>query len=163
MELTRSINQPADTDYDQTVTSEAVDFLGGRAVLKRPILSKLDAHEAIVKGLPSKALRHVVDSVTVLRLAEVLAAVGVSLRTMQRQSKSPKKVLSLEQSSRTWKFAEVLVRATEVMGSQVRAEQWLTTPATALDLHRPIDLLSSPAGVEAVEQLLGRLEYGVYT
>ncbi len=161
--MTVELNHPADTDFDRTAISETVELLGGRAVLKRPIFSKLDAHEVIVKGLPSKALRHIADSVTVLGHAEVLAAVGVSLRTVQRQSKSPKKMLSLEQSSRTWKFAEVLAKATEVMGSQVRAEEWLTTPATALDQRRPIDLLSSPVGAEAVEQLLGRLEYGVYT
>jgi uncharacterized protein (DUF2384 family) len=28
---------------------------------------------------------------------------------------------------------------------------------------RPIDLLSTPAGVELVETLLERIEYGVYT
>jgi uncharacterized protein (DUF2384 family) len=33
----------------------------------------------------------------------------------------------------------------------------------ALDDRRPADLLSSPVGVEMVEQLLGRLEHGVYT
>jgi putative toxin-antitoxin system antitoxin component (TIGR02293 family) len=36
-------------------------------------------------------------------------------------------------------------------------------PAIALDRRRPVDLLSSPAGTELVEQLLGRMEYGVYT
>lgn len=61
------------------------------------------------------------------------------------------------------KVREVLAKATDVMGNQVLAEQWLITPAIALDRRRPIDLLSSPAGVEAVEQLLGRLQYGVYT
>ncbi|MFH0343200.1 MAG: antitoxin Xre/MbcA/ParS toxin-binding domain-containing protein [Chromatiales bacterium] len=39
----------------------------------------------------------------------------------------------------------------------------VSAPAMALDQRRPIELLSSPAGVEMVEQLLGRLEYGVYT
>jgi len=50
-----------------------------------------------------------------------------------------------------------------VFGDQAAAENWLAKPAMALDERRPVDLLSSPAGVEMVEQLLGRLEYGVYT
>jgi len=35
--------------------------------------------------------------------------------------------------------------------------------ATGLDQRRPIDLLTTPAGVELVEDFLGRIEYGVYT
>jgi putative toxin-antitoxin system antitoxin component (TIGR02293 family) len=46
---------------------------------------------------------------------------------------------------------------------QAEAERWLTAPATALDQRRPIDRLASTSGVEMVEQLLGRLRYGVYT
>jgi putative toxin-antitoxin system antitoxin component (TIGR02293 family) len=36
-------------------------------------------------------------------------------------------------------------------------------PAIGLEQHRPIDLLTTPAGVEIVEDFLRRLEYGVYT
>ena len=71
--------------------------------------------------------------------------------------------LSQEQSGRAWKFAEILATATEVFGSQSEAEQWMIAPAVALDQRRPIDLLGSPVGLELVEQLLGRIEHGVYT
>jgi putative toxin-antitoxin system antitoxin component (TIGR02293 family) len=40
---------------------------------------------------------------------------------------------------------------------------WLERPALGLEQRRPIDLLSTTAGVKLVEDLLGRLEYGVYT
>jgi putative toxin-antitoxin system antitoxin component (TIGR02293 family) len=36
-------------------------------------------------------------------------------------------------------------------------------PAMALNQYRPIDLLRTPVGVEAVEDVLRRMEYGVYT
>ena len=49
-----------------------------------------------------------------------------------------------------------------MLGSQAEAEHWLSTPAMALNRRRPVDLLISPAGVEMVEQLLGRVERGVY-
>ncbi len=49
-----------------------------------------------------------------------------------------------------------------MFGSQDEAEQWLERPAIGLDQRRPIDLLSSPAGVETIEDHLTRLEYGVY-
>jgi hypothetical protein len=63
---------------------------------------------------------------------------------------------------RAWKFAEILAKATDVLGTQAEAEQWLERPAIGLDQRRPIDLLGTPAGVELVEDYLERLEYGVY-
>ena len=47
--------------------------------------------------------------------------------------------------------------------SQARAEQWLVQPAAALDRRTPLELLDTAAGVEMVEDLLVRLDYGVYT
>ena len=65
--------------------------------------------------------------------------------------------------AKTKSAAEILTRATSVFGSRTAAEQWLAQPATGLDQRRPIDLLTTPAGVELVEDFLGRIEYGVYT
>lgn len=143
--------------------TQVVRFLGGRSVLKKTITSKLDVHEAILKGLPGGVLSHMVKHAQSMKPADLGHAVGVSVRTVQRRAGSPEKPLSQDQSSRAWKFAEVLTTATDVFGSQAEAERWLTAPATALDQRRPIDLLASPSGVEMVEQLLGRLRYGVYT
>jgi putative toxin-antitoxin system antitoxin component (TIGR02293 family) len=50
-----------------------------------------------------------------------------------------------------------------VFGSQAAAEEWFEQPAMAFDQRRPIDLLSTPAGVEVIEDHLTRLDYGVYT
>jgi putative toxin-antitoxin system antitoxin component (TIGR02293 family) len=62
----------------------------------------------------------------------------------------------------TGKFAEILTRARTLFGSQTAAEQWLEQPATGLDQRRPIDLMTTPAGVELVDDFLGRIEYGLY-
>ena len=53
--------------------------------------------------------------------------------------------------------------ATEGFGSREEAPDWLQRPALALDGRRPIDLLRTPTGAEAVGDHLTRLEYGVYT
>lgn len=120
----------------------------------------------ICGGLPGHALKHLVSAVTIFRAPHhhtLEKAVGISLRTFQRRKDAPEKPLSVEQSARTWKFAELLGRATELFGSQAEAERWLEEPAMALEDRKPIDLLSTPAGVELVEDHLTRLEYGVYT
>lgn len=138
-------------------------LLGGARVLRRPLRSALDAHEMIVRGLPAKSLTHLIDSLVVIRrTASLEKAVGMSLRTFQRRQDAPGRPLSAEQSGRTWKFAEILATATEVLGSQEEAELWLERPATGLDGRRPLDLLATPAGVELVEEFLHRIEHGVY-
>ena len=45
-------NAPAERD----AFSQVVNFLGGRQVFKKAIASKLDVHEAILKGIPGGAL-----------------------------------------------------------------------------------------------------------
>jgi len=140
-----------------------VDLLGGARILRKPLKGPLDAHEMLLKGLPGRALGHLIDNLVVIeKTASLEKAVGMSLRTFQRRRDAPAKRLSQEQSGRTWKFAEILARATALLGSQEEAEQWLERPATGLDRRRPIDLLQTPAGVELVQDFLTQLEYGVY-
>lgn len=141
-----------------------VSLLGGDHMFSLAVRSPLDAHEAILKGFSNRALTHLVGNVAVMQQADIMEkAVGISLRTFQRRKKDDAtKPLSQEQSGRTWKFAEILARATRVLGSQEDAELWLSRPAIGLNRQRPIDLLATTAGVEIVEDHLERLEFGVY-
>ena len=149
---------------DAPAFKSVVDILGGPIVLKQRLTGPLDAHELLLRGLPGAALTYLVDSLALLHdPASLEKAVGMSLRTFQRRKGSPTKPLSQEQSGRTWKFAEILAKATAVLGSRADAELWLERPAIGLDQRRPIDLLATAAGIEIVENYLERLEYGVYT
>ncbi len=155
--------EPAIEDLE---IGRTVELLGGRRTLHRHVGSRLEAHDLLQAGLPGHALKHLVNYVAIFRVphhGSLEKAIGMSLRTYQRRKDVPDKLLSPEQSGRTWKFAEILGRAIELFGSQAEAEQWLERPAMALERRKPIDLLSTPAGVETVEDYLTRLEYGVYT
>jgi putative toxin-antitoxin system antitoxin component (TIGR02293 family) len=139
------------------------DLLGGSPVLRYAPKNTLEAHELLAKGLPARALTCLIDNLVIIEPGSSLEhALGMSWRTFQRRKIAPKKPLSLDQSGRTWKFAEILAKATSVFGSQEEAEQWLEQPAVGLEQRRPLDLLSTPAGVELVDRFLNRLEYGVY-
>jgi len=151
------------TSTETMEMQRVVDLLGGARFMPRPPRTPLDAHEMLLKGLPGRALSHLIDNLVVIeKTASLEKAVGMSLRTFQRRRDRPAKRLSQEQSGRTWKFAEILAKATEVFGTQEEAEQWLERPAIGLDERRPIDLLQTPAGVELVQKFLTQLEYGVY-
>lgn len=152
------------------IESERIGYLedvsnlfGGRRILRSEIESDLDAHALLHRGLPRGALTSLIDNLHDIPVVEVSEALGISLRTLQRHKNTPVLQLDVQQSGRAWKFAEILAKATRVLGSQDEAEQWLRRPAIGLDQQRPIDLLTTPAGVKLVEDYLGRLEFNVYT
>ncbi|MCH4547181.1 DUF2384 domain-containing protein [Rhizobium changzhiense] len=137
-------------------------LLGGSGILARRLTDVLDAHELLLCGLPASALDQLVGRLVVIGKSEFLEkTVGMSLRTWQQRKDNPSKPLSREQSGRLWKFAKILVRATDIFGSQAEAERWLTRPVVGLNQHRPIDPLGTPAGVELVVDHLDRLEHSV--
>jgi len=159
--MTAAAEKPAPKGLGNDLQKVA-DLLGGPRILSRRITSALDAHELLLDGLPGSALTHFVSHLLFIQTDSLEKAFGMSLRTFQRRKDAPDKPLSQEQSGRTWKFAEILAKSTDVFGSQEEAEQWLERPAIGLDQRRPIDLLATPAGIELVEQYLTRLAYGVY-
>ena len=154
------VEEPEDIE---SVMREIVDLLGGRHILGATIESELEAHELLHRGLPRASLGSLIERLNLIEVGEASEALGMSVRTLQRHKSTPIAPLDVLQSGRTWKFAEILAKATRVLGSQDEAEQWLRRPAIGLEQRRPLDLLTTPAGVKLVEDYLGRLEYDVYT
>jgi putative toxin-antitoxin system antitoxin component (TIGR02293 family) len=162
MEMTAAARRSAKEEEEEW-RERVVKLLGGGRVLRRRPKDSLATHELLMHGLPGKATVHLLGGLQVLETREsVEKGLGMSLRTYQRHKDRPDKMLDPAQSGRTWKFAEILAKATTVFGSQERAEQWLEAPATGLNRRRPIDLLATPAGLELVEDFLERLDTGVY-
>jgi putative toxin-antitoxin system antitoxin component (TIGR02293 family) len=145
--------------------TRVLDLLGGAATFKGRFLSPLEAHEMIIRGFPASALTSLCQNVSLFQRSEAsFRALGISQRTLQRRkAEALPKTLTSEQSGRAWKLAEIVTKATQVFGSQEEAEQWLERPAIGLNQNRPIELLSTTAGTELVEQHLERIEFGVYT
>lgn len=54
-------------------------------------------------------------------------------------------------------------KADETMEDRSAALEWLIDTTLALDGKAPIFLLTTDAGLNAVEELLTRIDYGVYT
>ena len=147
---------------DQAIPAELdriMAILGGCATMGQEITNGLDVHKMIERGFPKLALRTLVENVHFLQNEDSLRkAIGISKRTYSRKTRPTAKsaFLTREQSGQIWKLAKVLVKAANVFGSQNRAEEWMEEPAYGLDLQRPIDLVSTAAGIEMVEAYLDR-------
>jgi putative toxin-antitoxin system antitoxin component (TIGR02293 family) len=62
------------------------------------------------------------------------------------------------------RFARLFRLATELYdGDEEAARAWLSKPARALDGETPLEHAETEAGAREVENLIGRLEHGVYT
>ena len=148
---------------DQDI-SRTYGLLGGSATIGEPAETALAAHDLLLRGLPAATLLYLTSQVAFLNDDKSLdKAVGISVRTLQRRrNDATHTVLSVEQSNRTWKFAEILGRASEIFGSLQAAENWMNEAAIGLDQRKPIDLLATTVGVEAVTDYLTRIDYGVY-
>lgn len=60
------------------------------------------------------------------------------------------------------KETDLIDAAAKVFGGAGQARDWAHRPATGLDGRRPVDLLCDQAGRQLLQDLLGRLEFGVY-
>ena len=147
---------------EERVYLAAAELLGFKGK-KTHLRSRLEIHELLREGLKGKALSNLRRHCQILLSDKTIEpALGMSLRTVQRFEATKEKPLSSEQSSRVWKFAEIVARATPVFGSQAAAEKWLNEPARALGGKKPVELLATQPGTQLVEDLLQQIDYGVY-
>ena len=61
------------------------------------------------------------------------------------------------------RLAHIAARAEEVFGSHEKASLWLNEPNHALGLNAPLLLLDTDEGAKRVEDVLIRIEHGVFS
>jgi putative toxin-antitoxin system antitoxin component (TIGR02293 family) len=94
--------------------------------------------------------------------AEKLAAVlGMSRATLHRRKLQGR--IDPSESERVARYQRLLARATQLFGDAESARQWLRLPQRGLGGAVPIEFAASEIGAREVENLLGRLEFGVYS
>jgi putative toxin-antitoxin system antitoxin component (TIGR02293 family) len=125
--------------------------------------SSVVAHDAVMKGVSGRALTRIWESTRgILPADAILKAIGVSARTAHRIKADPDKLLDARTTDGIYRLESVRAMAEEVLGSAEAANEWLNTEAMSLEFRKPIDLVSTSPGAEAVKTLLQRMKYGVY-
>jgi putative toxin-antitoxin system antitoxin component (TIGR02293 family) len=59
-------------------------------------------------------------------------------------------------------LAEILAKATAMLGSQKEAELWLDRPAVSLNHKRPLELLTTLQGMKIVDTYIEQIRHGSY-
>jgi putative toxin-antitoxin system antitoxin component (TIGR02293 family) len=141
-------------------TAAIVEALGGEAAGMGPLRSLQDLESSIREGLPYASLEAAMSSCH-LDMREVTAVLHLSPRTQARRKAEQR--LSPDESDRLVRMVRLITQAREVLDDEDRAVAWLRTPNRALGGRVPLALLDTDLGARQVEQVLGRIEHGVFS
>jgi putative toxin-antitoxin system antitoxin component (TIGR02293 family) len=115
-------------------------------------------------GLP---LGHRIEAHTLAELArhgysedEVFALV-VPKRTLARR-KAANEPLTIEETDKALRLARIATQAERVFGDAGKAHRWLRKAKRELRGETPLACLVSEAGARVVEEMLFRIEHGIF-
>jgi putative toxin-antitoxin system antitoxin component (TIGR02293 family) len=141
----------------ETPTGREMGF-AGRLGLKAE--NALQLADTIERGLPYRAFERLQADMGVTH-RELAGLVGISARTLARRKGEGR--LQPEESERLVRASRIFDDAVMLFeGDKVAALNWLRLPALALAGRKPIEFARSEVGAREVENLIGRLEHGVF-
>ncbi len=114
----------------------------------------------IQKGLRFSELETLQNSID-LPFEQLAAKLAISRSTLQRRKAAGR--LSPDESDKVMRLSRLLEHATNVFGDIQSARAWLKFPQRGLGGAIPLDYAETEVGAREVDDLLGRIEYSVYT
>ena len=101
---------------------------------------------------------------------QIATAIGLGKETLARKlninaqtlRKRRSRILSADEAEKSLRVARVFAQASEVLGSEDKARQWLNDQIPALGGKRPLDLLDTDIGTQEVVNLLQCIKWGMY-
>ncbi|MCP4023657.1 MAG: DUF2384 domain-containing protein [Desulfobacteraceae bacterium] len=116
--------------------------------------------EAIENGLPISFFTFLRNQLGVADkvLADYIRIPKSTLATRKKAGK-----FTLTESERLYRIQRLFYKAVKVFSDQKAAQQWLKTDAFGLGDISPLEYAKTEPGAREVEDLLGRIEHGVFT
>lgn len=114
---------------------------------------------ALTRGLAIQELEDLRDSLD-LPMEKLIPLLGMSKATLHRRKIQGR--LEPDESDHVLRFARLIGHAVEVLESPENARRWLNSPQVGLGGAVPLDYARTEVGAREVEDLLGRIDYGVY-
>lgn len=115
----------------------------------------------VEKGLKFDAVERL-SRMTGLSVEKLRPALRITPRTLTRRRTENR--LSAEESDRLMSISRVLSKAIGLFsGRTASAMEWFSRPNRAFGGRTPLEMASTEVGCREVENLIGRLEHGVFT
>ena len=144
------------SDVDNLATDNSFHaFLGVKSV------NALELVHSIERGFAFEKLERVRRE-TGFPMELLAVSIGISSRTLSRRRKEKK--LSPSESDRLVSVSRLLSLAVGLFeNDKEKAFRWFRNPNRALGNLTPLDMASTETGAREVENLIGRLEHGVFS
>jgi putative toxin-antitoxin system antitoxin component (TIGR02293 family) len=133
---------------------------GPGSILRLRATNVAELRDAVRKGLPFSAFEAVSKHLEITP-QHITAVLGIPPRTIARRKAA--RHLTPQESDRLYRLARAISQAVEVLGTIDKARVWLKTPNRALGGEAPLDLLDTDIGARQVEEVLLRLNYGIFS
>jgi putative toxin-antitoxin system antitoxin component (TIGR02293 family) len=114
----------------------------------------------IQKGLRFSELETLQNSID-MPFEQLAAKLSISRSTLQRRKAAGR--LSPDESDKVMRLSRLLEHATNVFGDIEKARVWLKFPQRGLGGAVPLDYAETEVGAREVDNLLGRIDYDVYS
>ena len=114
----------------------------------------------IQKGLRFSELETLQNSID-LPFEQLAAKLSISRSTLQRRKAAGR--LSPDESDKVIRYSRLVRQAADFFGDIEKARAWLKHPQYGLGGAVPLDYATTETGAREVENLLGRMKYGVYS
>jgi putative toxin-antitoxin system antitoxin component (TIGR02293 family) len=131
-------------------------------VVKRPEnqLSLMEKLEVVEKGISKQSLE-ALKEMAGLDYDQLAQLLNVARATLINK-KSPER-FNTDLSDKIMALADIFAYGFEVFEDKDNFRQWIQAPLRALGGKSPFDVLHSSFGREEVRNIIGRIEYGVYS
>jgi putative toxin-antitoxin system antitoxin component (TIGR02293 family) len=116
---------------------------------------------AIHSGFKPMVYRNIVDKAR-LSQSEFHQATLIPISTIKRRLKNEER-FSTQESDVMYRLALLIKLATDLFGNESRALDWIREPVYGLNGKRPIDMIATTVDFDAVKELIGRVEHGVFS
>lgn len=123
-------------------------------------LPQSDLIIAVSAGLPAQLARELARCLEI-SLDDVAGLLRMNPRTLARRMGEGS--LDLSESERLWQLSRLFHRAEEVLESRSGALHWFKNPIAALGWATPLAYARTAVGLRELENILGRIEHGVYS
>ncbi len=110
-------------------------------------------------GLPVAAFDHLQKALGVTA-NELAAPMHLAPRTLARRKKEG--TLTAEESDHLFRIARLFRLAENLLGTPESARRWFTAPKAALGHQSPLQAADTTPGSREIEDLLGRIEFGIF-
>jgi len=130
-------------------------------VRSEDLASKLRLIQRVRDGVLFTDLSRFIQSIGMSQ-EEASAAFHIPPRTLARRKEMAGRMAAVE-GERMLRYARVLAQAQDTLGSLEKARSWLNLGNRSLGGVTPLSLLDTDIGAQAVQDVLGRIEYGVFS